>query len=152
MTRLTRSEDIEAERRDEVRDIHREQLAAKDAEIASLQSQLTAERERAEKAERHLELSRQNIVGIERDRDEFWNKFQAEVTRGKTAREERDAALAKARELRELLSVAKDAVSDARDFTATTLAKIGDGHRIAEIVQDFDYAFARIDAKLTEGA
>jgi hypothetical protein len=55
---------------------------------------LTAERRRAEKAERHLELSRQNIVGIERDRDEFWNKFQAEVTRGKTAREERDAALA----------------------------------------------------------
>jgi hypothetical protein len=117
-----------------------------------LNAQLTAERERAEKAERHLELSRRNIVGVERDRDEFWKKFQAEVTRGKAAREERDAALAEARELRELLGIAKDAISDARDFTATTLAKIGDGHRIAEIVQDWDYALARIDAKLTEGA
>jgi chromosome segregation ATPase len=74
--------DIKSERDNAIRD------------AASLQSQLTAERERAEKAERHLELSRRNIVGVERDRDEFWNKFQAEVKRGKTAREERDAALA----------------------------------------------------------
>jgi uncharacterized protein YhaN len=41
MTRLTRSEDIEAERRDEVRDIHREQLAAKDAEIERLTRELS---------------------------------------------------------------------------------------------------------------
>lgn len=32
-----------------------------------------------------------------------------------------------------------EALQDARDFIATTLAGIGDGHRIAELVQDFDY-------------
>ena len=32
-----------------------------------------------------------------------------------------------------------ECLQDARDFIATTLAGIGDGHRIAELVQDFDY-------------
>jgi chromosome segregation ATPase len=100
----------------------------------SLQSQLTAERGRAEKVGRHLELSRQNIVGIERDRDEFWNKFQAEVKRGKTAREERDAALAEARELRELLKEAR--------YEFIHITRYDEN---CEIIQ-------KIDAKLTEGA
>lgn len=33
----------------------------------------------------------------------------------------------------------REALSDARSFVATTLARIGDGHRIAELCRDWDY-------------
>lgn len=52
---------------------------------------------------------------------------------------------------REALRVAREAITDAREFTATTLARVGDGHRISELVADWDYAIDAIDAALKEG-
>ena len=52
---------------------------------------------------------------------------------------------------REALRMALEAITDAREFTATTLAMIGDGHRISGLVADWDYALAAIDAVLKPG-
>ena len=104
-----------------------DECQARGVEIVKLRADLAAEREEC------LEQARLNGMGAEREL-----KLIAA----------RDAAEAHASELIVLLQMSHVAISDAREFVATFLAKRGEGHLIGELVCDWDYALEKIGTVL----
>jgi len=120
-------------------------LEAKDRRIAELESMIAVHRlavdvdalkARIAELEVPLCIGRRTI-GIMAE-EGMW---QSEDGRAVVAADElfRQDPYARIAALEAELSRYRECLQDARDFIATTLAGIGDGHRIAELVQDFDY-------------